>query len=82
RAESLWARLLSDAKLRDAWPDVYWEARFHWLSHQLRRKRAAEVVRGIESERAWFPELGGPPWQGKILELAAEARRKMKGEGE
>ncbi|MCZ6815541.1 MAG: tetratricopeptide repeat protein, partial [Planctomycetota bacterium] len=55
RAESLWARLLSDAKLRDAWPDVYWEARFRWLSHQLRRKRAAEVVRGIESERAWFP---------------------------
>ncbi|HUN80034.1 MAG TPA: tetratricopeptide repeat protein [Phycisphaerae bacterium] len=74
QAETLWARLLEDTKLRDNAPAVYWEARYRWLGHQLRRGRSAEVVRAIETERAWYPELGGPPWQGLLLELADKAR--------
>lgn len=75
KAESLWARLLKDASLRDRLPGEYWEARYNWLKHQLRHDgRAAEVLRGIESERAWYPELGGPPWQASLLALADQAR--------
>lgn len=74
RAEAHWAKLLEDAELRQRSPTVYWEARYYWLSHQLRHSRAAEVWKGIDSEKAWFPDLGGPPWQGRLLELAAKAR--------
>lgn len=74
-AESYWAKLLTDARLRTTAPSVYWEARYHWLKHQLRHGRAAEVVAGIESERAWAPRLGGPPWQGRLTELLAQAQR-------
>gem|GEM_PF-1625062 len=75
KAESLWARLLKDTSLRDRSPAEYWEARYHWLKHQLRHDgRAAEVLRGIESERAWYPDLGGPPWQARLLALAEKAR--------
>ncbi|HKQ46652.1 MAG TPA: hypothetical protein VJZ71_01130 [Phycisphaerae bacterium] len=74
RAEAQWGRLLEDASLRQRSPEVYWEARYYWLAHQLRHGRAADVWKGIESEKAWFPDLGGPPWQGRLLELAAKAR--------
>jgi hypothetical protein len=73
-AESLWAKLLKDTLLREHTPTVYWEARYHWLTHQLRHGRPEEVVRGIETERAWHPNLGGPPWQARLLELAERAR--------
>jgi len=75
KAEALWARLLKDTSLRNRSPAEYWEARYNWLRHQLRHDgRAAEVLRGIESDKAWHPELGGPPWQAKLLALADEAR--------
>ncbi|HPF39888.1 MAG TPA: tetratricopeptide repeat protein [Phycisphaerae bacterium] len=74
-AEARWARLLSDPQLRTNAPRVYWEARYNWLKHQLRHGKAAEVVAGIESERAWAPRLGGPPWQGQLMDLLAKARR-------
>jgi len=74
-AESLWQRLLEDRSLRTAAPAVYWEARYYWLSHQLRHNKAAEVLKGIRSEKAWYPDLGGPPWQGRLLELEAKAAR-------
>jgi len=74
-AEGLWQRLLEDQSLRTAAPAVYWEARYHWLSHQLRHNKAAEVLKGIRSEKAWYPDLGGPPWQGRLLELEAKAAR-------
>lgn len=74
-AEAHWAKLLSDASLRTKAPKVYWEARYHWLKHQLRHGRAAEVVAGIESERAWSPRLGGPPWQGELMDLLSRAQR-------
>lgn len=75
RAEALWGRLLEDTALRDVNPALYWQARYCWLRHQLRRGRARDVVRGIASERAWYPDLGGPPWQARLLELHDEARR-------
>ncbi|MCB9854612.1 MAG: tetratricopeptide repeat protein [Phycisphaerales bacterium] len=74
-AESQWARLLADPALRTRAPKVYWEARYHWLKHQLRHGKAAEVVAGIESERAWEPRLGGPPWQGQLMDLLSSAQR-------
>lgn len=75
QAENLWGKLLSDGTLANHAPNVYWEARYNWLRHQLRHQRAADVVAGIESERAWQPTLGGPPWQGRLLELLAKAER-------
>lgn len=77
RAESLWAELLRDRSLRTAAPNHYWEARYYWLKHQLRHGRAADVLKGIQSERAWRPDLGGPPWQGRLLDLADQAREKI-----
>lgn len=75
RAEKFWSRLLEDTSLRERIPDQYWEARYHWLRHQLRQGKADLVTRGIESERVWYPDLGGPPWQDKLHELATEAGR-------
>lgn len=77
RAESLWARLLRDAGLRDRSPGHYWEARSYWFAHLLRHGRAEDVVKGIESEQAWHPELGGPPWKDRLLALSAEARKMI-----
>lgn len=74
KAESFWMKLLTDPQLRDRAPAEYWEARYYWLRHQLRQGRAVEVLKGIETEKAWFPDLGGPPWQGRLLELAEQAR--------
>ncbi len=74
RAENYWAQLLRDGHLRERSPAVYWEARYSWLTHQLRHGRAADVWKGIESEKAWYPDLGGPPWQSRLLELANKAR--------
>lgn len=79
KAEAYWARLLKDETLRQQAPDVYWEARYHWLEHQLRHGRAAEVLTAIDTEKAWYPDLGGPPWDAKLLDLAnraGEAARK------
>ncbi|OWY72243.1 hypothetical protein B7486_04795 [cyanobacterium TDX16] len=75
RAESLWAQLLRDAGLRERSPDHYWEARSYWFAHLLRHGRADDVIKGIESEQAWHPELGGSPWKDRLLTLSAEARR-------
>ena len=74
-AEALWKRLLEDGSLRTSAPVVYWEARYYWLKHQLRHGQAAKVLKGIRSEKAWYPDLGGPPWQGRLLELEARAAR-------
>jgi len=72
-AERLWAILLSDEGLRDRAPAEYWEARYHWLRHQLRHGHAADVVKGIETEKAYYPDLGGAPWQGRLNALHDEA---------
>lgn len=75
KAEALWGRLLEDTALRDSNPSLYWQARYCWLRHQLRRGRAKDVARGIANDRAWYPDLGGPPWQARLIELHDEARR-------
>jgi uncharacterized protein YoaH (UPF0181 family) len=81
KAEALWAKLLEDQTLRDRAPEVYWEARYHWLEHQLRHGHADEVIKGIETEQAWYPDLGGAPWQGKLLDLAKRAQAAGTGGG-
>lgn len=77
-AERLWATLLTDEGLRERSPAEYWEARYHWLRHQLRHGHADEVVKGIETEKAFYPDLGGAPWQGRLLTLRDEAEAKVK----
>jgi len=72
RAERAWAQTLADPRLRDHAPEQYWEARYHWLRWQFDAGRRAEVARGIEAERAWFPDLGGPPWRERLLALIRE----------
>ncbi len=74
KAERLWARLLADGSLRARRPAVYWEARHRWLEIQLDRGRAADVLRGIQTEKALYPDLGGPPWHDALLGLADRAR--------
>src|SRR5262249_43054046 len=74
-AQGLWSKLLQDQQLRETQPSYYWEARFFWLQWQLRTGHAAEVLKGINAEKAWYPDLGGPPWQARILQLAEEARQ-------
>jgi tetratricopeptide (TPR) repeat protein len=74
KAEALWSRLLADQTLRQRAPAEYWAARYYWLRHQLRHGRAEEVAKGIDTERAFFPDLGGPPWQTRLRELAEQAR--------
>ncbi|HWL93412.1 MAG TPA: hypothetical protein VNT79_07740, partial [Phycisphaerae bacterium] len=77
QAEALWEKLLRDPTLLVNAPAEYWEARYHWLHHQLRRGHAGDVLKGIETERAWRPDLGGPPWQAKLLELVEQARAEF-----
>jgi hypothetical protein len=81
RAESFWAMLLKDPTLREHAPAEYWEARYHWLRHQLRHGHKGEVIRGIETEKVWHPDLGGPPWQARLLELAEQARAAEETQG-
>ena len=65
---------LKDPTLREHAPAEYWEARYHWLRHQLRHGHNGKVISGIETEKVWHPDLGGPPWQARLLELAEQAR--------
>src|SRR5262249_29286581 len=74
KAERYWSKLLQDQTLREQRAAIYWESRYYWLRHQLRKGQAAEVLKGINAEKAWYPDLGGPPWQSRILELADVAR--------
>lgn len=80
-AEAMWERLLKDGQLRNNAPSEYWEARYHWLRHRMRRGEAKEVMKGIQTEQAWHPDLGGPPWQGLLLELLSEARQAAEASG-
>lgn len=74
KSEKAWGELLSDPALRETSPEVYWEARWRWLRLRLEGGHAAEVVKAIESEQAWYPALGGAPWQGRLKQLAEQAR--------
>lgn len=72
-AREAWAALLRDGGLRSRAPARYWEARCEFLSLLLREGRGDEVARAIQQERAWIPDLGGPPWSERLERLAIEA---------
>ncbi len=74
RAEKAWEKLLEDRTLRETAPGRYWEARYYWLRWQLEHGRPDEVAKGIDAEKAWYPELGGAPWKERLMELADRAR--------
>jgi tetratricopeptide (TPR) repeat protein len=76
-AQARWGRLLEVPGIRETAPKVYWEARYHWLRYALDAGKAADVLNAIDSEKAWFPDLGGPPWQARLLELADQARAAL-----
>ena len=73
-AREAWAALLRDPALRSAAPDRYWEARYQTLRLALAAGAAKDVRRGIEQERVWYPDLGGPRWRAAIERLYDEAR--------
>ncbi len=72
-----WAALLADPTLRDRAPERYWQARYHWLALTLRAGDARTVEKTIRAERAWYPDLGGDPWQPKLTVLYANACRQL-----
>lgn len=74
KAEKGWEKLLEDRTLRETAPSRYWEARYYWLRWQLEHGRKDEVAKGIDAEKAWYPELGGSPWKERLMELAERAR--------
>lgn len=75
-AQDAWAALLADAGLRGRAPQLYWEARYHWLRLALRLGQAADVAQAIAQEEVWNPDLGGPPWREKLTALRDEARQR------
>jgi tetratricopeptide (TPR) repeat protein len=75
-AEDAWAKLLANPALRTSAPELFWEARYNWLSIQLRKGESAEVAKAVRQDRVWYPDLGGPAWSDKFVDLhrrAAEA---------
>ncbi len=75
-AQEAWAALLVDAGLRGRAPQLYWEARYHWLRLAVRLGQAADVMQAIAQEEIWHPDLGGPPWREKLGALREEARQR------
>lgn len=65
-ASAAWARLLRDPELRAKKPEVYWEARYEFLTLEFRAGRGREVARAIREERLWNESMGGERWQPKF----------------
>jgi TolA-binding protein len=76
-ARAAWGAMLRDPALRSAFPERYWEARYHYLELLLREGRAAEVENAIRQERVWYPELGGADWRAKLNDLHQRARDQL-----
>ena len=76
-ARDAWEQLLKDPALRKRAPERYWEARYHWLALLLRQGRAADVDQAIQQDAVWYPDLGGPPWRDKLLDLRRQARATL-----
>jgi len=74
RAQQAWEALLADPSILQHAPQRYWEARYNWLALALRLGRATDVATAITQERIWRPDLGGPPWHTKLLQLLAAAQ--------
>lgn len=77
-----WGRLLTDQTLKQRAPHRYWEARVHFLRMLLRLGRGAEVLKAIEQERVWSPDLGGDRWQKQFEVLIRSAESRTKGASE
>lgn len=72
-AQEAWDGLLVAPDLREQAPAVYWEALYHRMALMLRSGAAKEVYDAIGQQQIWHPELGGPKWQVKYLQLRAQA---------
>lgn len=68
-AVAAWGAILRDPALRSASPERYWEARAAQWALLAALGDAEGVARAIRQERAWTPELGGPPWRERIEAL-------------
>lgn len=68
-----WGRLLTDQTLKQRAPQRYWEARVHFLRALVRLGRGEEVLKAIEQERVWSPDLGGDPWRKQFEALSRSA---------
>ena len=62
--------------LRKTAPKLFWEARYNYLEIKFRAGDAATVAKGIKEQRVWSPELGGPPWAEKLVDLMNRAAAK------
>lgn len=76
-AQEAWGALLADPNIRQRAPERFWEARYHWLAQHLALGKAEEVDQAIKQEQIWYPDLGGPPWKDKLLELRRQAREQL-----
>lgn len=72
-AREAWSMLLADGSLRAARPELYWEARYHFLALLVREGRLDEVRRAIAQQRVWDAELGGPRWRERFAALEQTA---------
>jgi hypothetical protein len=68
-----WAALLSNPKLREQAPDVYWEALYHSMALELRGGSAEKVFKAIRQQQIWYPGMGGEPWRAKFVKLRRQA---------
>lgn len=75
RALDAWETLLRDAGLRKRAPQMYWEARYHWLELTLRSGEAPAVENAIRQERVWYPDMGGAAWKPKFDDLYLRAAK-------
>ncbi|MGE3180280.1 MAG: tetratricopeptide repeat protein, partial [Phycisphaerae bacterium] len=76
-AQAAWAAFLRDDQLRSVAPDVYWEARYHWLALAFRLGKAEDVEKAIRTERVWYPEMGGKLWKQRFDKLYAEVQQDL-----
>lgn len=72
-AREAWSGLLRDATLRERSPELYWEARYEFLSLLLREGAACDVEAAIRQERIWRPDLGGGRWGPRLEKLYEQA---------
>lgn len=72
RARQAWERILAAPRLREQAPQRYWEARYHWLALTQRLGDTETVRKVLKELRIWTPELGGPPWKGRLEALWEE----------
>lgn len=73
QARETWSVLLRDATLRERSAELYWEARYEFLSLLLREGAACDVEAAIRQERIWQPDLGGGHWRPRLEKLHDQA---------